>query len=408
MSVELRPLGVRCNLQCQYCYQNPQRDAGNVGRAYDIVAMQRAIEQEGGPFTLFGGEPLLVPHDDLEALWAFGLQRYGSNAVQTNGSLIDERHIELFRRYRVGVGMSMDGPGELNDARWLGTLEKTRAATNASEAGLRKLLAAGIAVSLIVTLHRGNASAARLPRLLDWTRYLAAIGVASMRLHLLESEDSAIRERYALTLGEHLEALGAFRGLERELPSLQLDLFGDIRRLLRGDDAQTTCVWNACDPLTTAAVRGVEGHGQRSNCGRTNKEGIDFVKSERVGFERYLALAFTPQEHGGCRGCRFFFACKGQCPGTAIDGDWRNRSEHCAVWMQAFEWIEEEMLAVGELPLSRSPEIVDVHAGLVAGWARGENRSIASLRKQPTQPPTAGASGWRQHLQRAIQLVPQT
>ncbi len=28
MSVELRPLGVQCNIQCQYCYQNPQRDAG--------------------------------------------------------------------------------------------------------------------------------------------------------------------------------------------------------------------------------------------------------------------------------------------------------------------------------------------------------------------------------------------
>ncbi len=28
--------------------------------------------------------------------------------------------------------------------------------------------------------------------------------------------------------------------------------------------------------------------------------------------------------------------CKGQCPGTAIDRDWRNRSEHCAVWKALF------------------------------------------------------------------------
>ena len=79
-------------------------------------------------------------------------------------------------------------------------------------------------------------------------------------------------------------------------------------------------------------MQGIEGTDQRSNCGRTNKDGIDFVKSDREGFERYLALYYTPQEYGGCKDCRFFLMCKGQCPGTAIDRDWRNRTEHCEVW----------------------------------------------------------------------------
>ena len=30
--------------------------------------MKAAVEREGGPFALFGGEPLLVPEEDLEAL----------------------------------------------------------------------------------------------------------------------------------------------------------------------------------------------------------------------------------------------------------------------------------------------------------------------------------------------------
>ena len=74
MTVELRPLGVRCNIQCQYCYQNPQRDAGHLARSYDIELMKAAIQAEGGPFALFGGEPLLVPERDLESLWAWGLE----------------------------------------------------------------------------------------------------------------------------------------------------------------------------------------------------------------------------------------------------------------------------------------------------------------------------------------------
>jgi sulfatase maturation enzyme AslB (radical SAM superfamily) len=68
VNVELRPLGVTCNIACQYCYQNPQRDAGNFGKSYDLDAMKAAILKEGGGFTLFGGEALLVPEVDLENL----------------------------------------------------------------------------------------------------------------------------------------------------------------------------------------------------------------------------------------------------------------------------------------------------------------------------------------------------
>src|SRR5262245_63404502 len=106
MGVELRPLGVKCNLRCQYCYQNPKREAGNVNRAYDIQRMKAAITEEGGPFILFGGEPLLLPLEDLEELWAWGLQQFGGNGVQTNGTLISDAHIELFKRYHVRVGIS--------------------------------------------------------------------------------------------------------------------------------------------------------------------------------------------------------------------------------------------------------------------------------------------------------------
>lgn len=110
MTVELRPLGVHCNIQCQYCYQHPQRDAGNLRRTYDLVKMKAAITAEGGPFSLFGGEPLLVPLRDLEDLWAWGFARFGRNSLQTNGLLITDDHIRLFKRYRVHVGISLTAP----------------------------------------------------------------------------------------------------------------------------------------------------------------------------------------------------------------------------------------------------------------------------------------------------------
>ncbi len=385
MSIELRPLGVNCNIACQYCYQNLQRDAGNLTRSYDLEAMKEAIETEGGPFTLFGGEPLMVPVEDLEDLWAWGLERFGSNGVQTNGSLITDRHIELFKKYRVHVGISVDGPGALNDARWAGSPERTRQATEKTEQAIERLCSERIPPSLILTLHRTNATSEKLPRLQQWVLYLESIGVRSIRLHLLEVESAAIRRKYALTPEENIRALRSFRELQKQLKFIRFDVFEDMEKLLFAQDAAATCVWMACDPNTTRAVRGVEGRGQRSNCGRTNKDGVDFTKSDSPGFERYLALYQTPQEWGGCQGCRFFLMCKGQCPGTAIDGDWRNRTEHCEIWKTLFRELEEEALEAGRMPISAHPVRTAMEKEFLRCWSEGQNTSMsAALEKLET------------------------
>ena len=378
MGIEVRPLGVKCNIQCQYCYQNPQRDAGNVLHAYDLDKMKESIEQAGEPFSLFGGEPLMVPEQDLEELWSWGFHKYGHNSIQTNGTLINDNHIRMFKEYRVYVGISVDGPGELNDVRWAGSLIRTREATARTHAAIERLCKEGLAPSLIITLHRNNATSDKLPTMHDWVRSLERMGVTSARLHLLEVEKEDIRRKYALSTEENLEALLSFAKLEEELTTLQLDLFQDMRNLLLGQDNSTTCVWNACDPYTTAAVQGIEGNGQRSNCGRTNKDGIDFTKSSSEGFERYLALFHTPQEHGGCKGCRFFLMCKGQCPGTAIDSDWRNRTEHCEVWKELYRHLEAQMLEKGVAPLSMGPVRKQVERFFLETWATGRNTTIAS------------------------------
>ena len=389
MSVELRPLGVHCNISCQYCYQNPQRDAGNFVKQYDLEAMKTAVQREGGPFTLFGGEPLLVDEDDLEALWAWGLEKYGSNGIQTNGSLINDNHIRMFKQYKVRVGISIDGPGELNDVRWAGNLERTRLATAKTETAIARLCQEGVTPGIIVTLHRANATPGKLPILHDWLRVMDKINVTSVRLHVLEVEHPLIRHKYALSTQENLDALLSFAQLETELKKLRFDVFHDIRNLLLCKDEHATCVWMACDPYTTTAVRGVEGTGQRSNCGRTNKNGIDFVKADHLGYERYLALYHTPQEYGGCKGCRFFVVCKGECPGTAIDGDWRNRTQDCEVWKELFAHIEADLISQGVTPVSTHPNRIHLESAMLSAWSQGSNpgmqKTLMKMRKAATE-----------------------
>jgi len=386
MSVEVRPLGVKCNIQCQYCYQNPQRDAGNVLHAYNLSKIKDAIAAEAQPFTLFGGEPLLIPERDLEDIWRWGFRKYGANRIQTNGTLINENHIRMFREYNVHVGISVDGPGELNDVRWAGSLEQTRMASAKTQAAIERLCKERMTPTLIITLHRSNATPDKLPALQDWLLRLEQLGIVRARLHILEVDNDAIRAKYSLNDKENLECMLSFLKFEREaLTTLRFDLFQEMQNLLCGNDNETSCVWNACDSYTTRAVRGIEGNGQRSNCGRTNKDGIDFVKSDIEGFERYLALYYTPQEHGGCNQCRFFLMCKGQCPGTAIDGDWRNRTEHCRVWMGLYQHLESEMMKRDLIPISRDLRRPQLEKIFLTHWAEGRNLTIACAIEELSQ-----------------------
>lgn len=375
MTVEVTPLGVACNLACTYCYQHPMRDGGNVGASYDVDEMKAALAAIGQDFTIFGGEALLTPIDALEELWRFGLERFGKNAVQTNGALITAAHVALFKRYVVHVGFSIDGPAEMNDARWAGTLEKTRAATEASQAAIEQLLREGVGVSLIVTLHALNAGTpAQRDRLKAWLADLAARGLKHARLHALEIDHAAVRAQLGMTNAAKIEAFVDFANFESSLGgALTFDVFADIEKSLTGRQ-DVTCTWNACDPYTTPAVQGVDGHGHASNCGRTNKDGVAWLKASTHGRQRQLALYETPREHGGCQGCRFFLMCTGQCPGTAIDGDWRNRSEDCEVYLALFELKERELLARGVAPLSLAsnrPELERAYLTAIAGGTGG-------------------------------------
>lgn len=382
MSIEVNPVGVTCNLSCPYCYEHPQRDAGNFTKVKNMDAIKSSLEKEGGQFSVFGGEPLLTKIEDLEELWAWGLEKHGQNGIQTNGTLITPEHIELFRKYNVHVGMSMDGPDELNDSRWRNTIEETREATKKSMDNLDTLLRTpDITCSLIMTLYQGNVRNGRFKKFKKWIRELDQKGLQSARIHLLEVDHKEVEEEMKLTDEENIECLIELHDLEKELDNLSFDIFKDLRRLLLGKDQQTTCVWNACDPYTTSAVRGIDANGDRHNCGRTNKDGVNWFKSNQKGYERQLSLYHTPWENNGCKGCRFFLFCKGECPGTGEQKDWRNKTDQCWVWYKLFEHVEQDLIDQGKQPISLRHDLNEFEKVMLRQWAMGNNINIATVKK---------------------------
>jgi uncharacterized protein len=338
MTIEVTPIGVQCNLRCEYCYENPMRD--NI--KYDKPEWQKiklGLERQGGSFTVFGGEGLLIPLDELEELWKWGFEKFKKNGIQTNGSLITDKHIELFEKYNVHVGVSVDGPEELNDARRApsGKLEATRTLTARTNHNLRRLiLHPKINTSVILTLHRLNASPERLARLISWFHQLDEIGLSSCRLHLMENDNA---NHLLLDEDNLYKALITLE--QQEFTNLKFDRFDEMLKQLQGGNGGC-CVYQGCDPLNTRAVQGVGPSGQPLNCGRVNKTGIDYIKASGPEPTRALVLRNTPQSDGGCKDCEYWYACQGFCPGTGVQGDWRNRTEYCSLLKRLFSYLAEK------------------------------------------------------------------
>lgn len=122
----------RCNINCTYCYMYNHADQSylvqpkfmsknTVGALKDRIK-NHCLKHDIRNFfvVLHGGEPLLSSVKDLtyflETLHS--LHEYGINvifAMQTNGMLISKQHCELFNKYNVGVGISLDGDKKVND-----------------------------------------------------------------------------------------------------------------------------------------------------------------------------------------------------------------------------------------------------------------------------------------------------
>jgi len=367
-------------MACEYCYQEPQREAGNTNArgAYDIELMIKNGLRLGGVLTVFGGEALLVPKRDLERIVEASFNRFGRSSIQTNGDLIDDGHIKLFKRFNVAVGVSIDGPGELNSLRVDRRTGDANDSTERTMINIKRLRAETIPVSIITTLHRANGTGSNLSRLKDWGGWLASIGIPYVNIHNLESESWYIKQKFALSPKEETEAMLSLAEFVEDNPVLRWAPFIAMKNLLQSNQDDVNCIWHHCDPLTTPAVQAVLADGSMTNCGRVAKEGIPWVKPDQAGYERYISLYQTPQELGGCKDCRFFLMCGGECPGTGFgdDGpDWRLKTDHCGVLMTLFEFYESRLLKDRTVPLSLHPNRKRMEAEMIRLFTQGRRPS---------------------------------
>ena len=151
-----------CNIDCSYCYlpgrfnkarlsvETVRQTCRNL-RRHDLIAEQTTV-------LWHSGEPLVLPPSFYEeAFAAIDAELDGlavSHSIQTNATLIDRHWVDVFKRWGVDVGVSLDGPARLHDRH-----RQTRSGAPTFDlviAGIRNLQEAGLPVRIVCVLTRDS------------------------------------------------------------------------------------------------------------------------------------------------------------------------------------------------------------------------------------------------------------
>lgn len=159
-----------CNLACDYCYYSTCGGKPGKIRRIDSALLEKFIKEympltRGvASFAWQGGEPLLAGLDFFEQVVALQA-KYAppstviSNALQTNGTLINDRWAAFFKRYRFLIGVSLDGPKEIHDARRVDA--SGQGSFDRVMKGISHLRRHGVDFNILTVIHKGNVGKAR-------------------------------------------------------------------------------------------------------------------------------------------------------------------------------------------------------------------------------------------------------
>ena len=127
--VMTKPIGPICNLDCKYCFYLEKEKLYGPRESWrmpdDVLDtyVRQYIEHQKTPEVSFawqGGEPTLLGVDYFRKVVALQREYAGGkivhNALQTNGTLLDEQWGVFLAENRFLVGLSIDGPRALHDA----------------------------------------------------------------------------------------------------------------------------------------------------------------------------------------------------------------------------------------------------------------------------------------------------
>lgn len=335
-----------CNLACDYCYYSrvlgkPEQVRRPVPAVLEKV-LREYLASCGGQASIAwqGGEPLLAGLPffrqvvSLEADYAQPPVVI-SNAVQTNGVLINDAWAEFFGEYRFLVGVSLDGPEAVHDAHRVdghgrGSYARVRR-------GIETLQKAQVEFNILTVVGPHNVE--RGAELLDfyrsqgfgWVQFIPQMGFHSQN----PDQPGAFAispEAYGQFLCETFDVWYADGH-----PTLSIRYFDNVLQTYIGLTPDLCTIQGKCPPHLI-----VDSNGDLYPCD------FFFDDTWRLGniadmdlrdafatttYARFVAM--KPDLPEKCRTCPWLRHCRGGCPRNRIEDD--GAASHPDYFCRAFE-----------------------------------------------------------------------
>lgn len=128
LNLLIKPASSSCNLRCRYCFYYDvadNREVKNYGIMNDdtLENMVKKVFDDveySANFAFQGGEPTMAGIEFFEKFHKF-VEKYNTKKIivnfslQTNGTLLNKKWLELFKKHNYLIGLSLDGNKEMHD-----------------------------------------------------------------------------------------------------------------------------------------------------------------------------------------------------------------------------------------------------------------------------------------------------
>jgi uncharacterized protein len=351
LNLLIKPASSSCNLRCKYCFYYDvadNREIKNFGIMNDETLenmVKRVFEdvEYSANFAFQGGEPTVAGIEYFKKFHEF-VEKYNVNKIQvnfslqTNGTLLDKKWMELFKKYNYLIGVSLDGNKNIHDtfridANGEGTFSRVLKAT-------KMLTKAGVEFNILCVVNKLIAQNGKLIYNFfknNGFRYYQFIPC-------LDAFNCSKEEDYTLTTEDYGKFLDETFNLWAD------DILSGKRISVRHFDNYTKIILGeapeACDMVGHCNMNAVlESDGSMYPCdfyvldeykvGNVNESSfVELFKSEKE--QEFLNSSLKVNDK--CKTCDYFKICRGGCrrhKDLMADGTYENR--FCQSYKYFFE-----------------------------------------------------------------------
>ncbi|WP_406038256.1 radical SAM protein [Succinimonas sp.] len=345
-----------CNFRCVYCSEGDREpvfldEALFRKLADELPELLDKIGHKKVTFLWHGGEPCLWGRERLERCMAYAKEQLAGYEVsfimQSNGYLINDSFMDLFKRFNVRVGISMDGYREMHDA--------NRPARDGSPTfdrvlqGVKTLDEAGLCGGILLVINTENP-----PDTEKLFSFIREAGV-SVRINPLIAcgrsagqDTAAVDRNYVRVLQDLFE-----KSMTSDAEVTIDPLHGILNAIIAG------CPVNECSYSGACAwgIISLYADGLMGYCGRDSRTLSCAYGSLRNSTVSQLYFSDTAElmrqrdsylKTHDCKTCKVWDLCHGGCTYTAMNsfGDLNRKTPSCETRRELISYLKTTGLSL--------------------------------------------------------------